>query len=106
MDVAVICGAGVAQLSSFAHRAGHLPCAIEAVLLLLFIPAVCVVRVERLHRFVVCVEAAIQFGEYRVAGYFDFVHIFFEFDVMPDHRMQRTRLGVLVSIHASRGPGR
>lgn len=30
----------------------------------------------------------------------------FEFDVMPNHGMQRTRLGVLVSIHAPCGPGR
>jgi hypothetical protein len=27
--------------------------------------------------------------EYRVSCYFDFVHIFFEFDVMPNHRMER-----------------
>jgi len=64
----------------------------------------CVVRVERLHRFVVCVKAAIQFIEYRVAGYFDFVHIFFVFDVMPNHRMERRAGKRLVSIHVSGPP--
>jgi len=76
MDVAVICSPRVAQFSGFADRAWHFTGAGEAVLLLRRVPPVMRgIGVERLHGFVIGVESAIEFIQYRVSCYFDLVHI-------------------------------